>query len=475
MIFNSYEFLCFFPLVTLVYFLLPRRVRWIWLLVTSYYFYMCWNAGYALLIALSTVITFLCGLLCDRFESRGARKAVMIAGLGVNLGILGFFKYYNFFGEMLSRAFHVAGIAMSVPHLDVLLPVGISFYTFQALGYMLDVYRKDIPAEKNLLRYALFVSFFPQLVAGPIERSRNLLGQVNHPRDWDKGRARDGLCIMLLGFFEKIVIADRAAIYVDAIYDQWYAASGWQIVLATVLFAFQIYGDFGGYSHIAIGAAKIMGFDLMDNFRQPYFAVSVRDFWHRWHISLSTWFRDYLYIPLGGSRVSAPRRVLNTMITFTVSGLWHGASLNYVIWGMLNGALQVLEGFFGREKKAEKLPVRLLRIVGTFALICCTWFFFRVHALSTGVKMMGRILGSFAAPGVATGFSVGQAVVLAVSIVLLLALDALHESGRRLTDISRKWPFLLWSGLGMAAVLLIVLFGIWGPSYNAQAFIYFVF
>ena len=478
MIFNSYQFLCFFPLVTLVYFLLPKRVRWIWLLAASYYFYMCWNAGYALLIALSTVVTYGCALLCDRFEDRRARKAVMVAGLGVNLGILGFFKYYNFFGGMISRALSAAGLAMQISHVDVLLPVGISFYTFQALGYMLDVYRKQIPAEKNLLRYALFVSFFPQLVAGPIERSENLLRQVNEPRDWDIARARDGLLIMLLGFFEKMVVADRAAIYVDAVYNQWYNASGWQIVLATVVFAFQIYGDFGGYSHIAIGAAKIMGYDLMANFRQPYFAVSVRDFWHRWHISLSTWFRDYLYIPLGGSRVSKPRRMLNTMITFTVSGLWHGASLNYVIWGMLNGALQVLEGFLpGSKKKAKKdsFPVRLCRIAGTFVLICCTWFFFRVHALGTGIKMIGRVLTRFAAPGVATGFTLGQAAVLGASIALLLALDALHESGRSLTQMSKKWPFALWGALGLAAVLLIVLFGVWGPSYNAQAFIYFVF
>lgn len=477
MIFNSYQFLCFFPLVTLVYFLLPKRVRWIWLLAASYYFYMCWNAGYALLIALSTVVTYGCALLCDRFVQQRARKAVMIAGLGVNLGILGFFKYFNFFGEMINRALGAVGLAMQVSHVDVLLPVGISFYTFQALGYMLDVYRRQIPAEKNLFRYALFVSFFPQLVAGPIERSENLLRQVNQPRDWDIARARDGLMIMLLGFFEKMVMADRAAIYVDAVYNQWYDASGWQIVLATVLFAFQIYGDFGGYSHIAIGAAKIMGYDLMDNFRQPYFAVSVRDFWHRWHISLSTWFRDYLYIPLGGSRVSRPRRMLNTMITFTVSGLWHGASLNYVVWGMLNGALQVLEGMLGgkKQKKTDSFPVRLCRIVGTFGLICCTWFFFRVHALSTGVKMIGRIISKFGINGVATGFTAGQAVVLGASIALLLALDALHESGRSLTQMSKRWPFALWGGLGLAAVLLIVLFGVWGPNYNAQAFIYFVF
>ena len=201
MIFNSYQFLCFFPVVTLAYFLLPRRVRWLWLLAASYYFYMCWNAGYALLIAVSTVVTYTCALLTDRFEGRGARRAIMIAGLGVNLGILGFFKYYNFFGEMITRVLGAAGLSWQVPQLNVLLPVGISFYTFQALGYMLDVYRKELPAEKNLLRYALFVSFFPQLVAGPIERSANLLHQVNEPREWDVRIARDGLCIMLLGFF----------------------------------------------------------------------------------------------------------------------------------------------------------------------------------------------------------------------------------------------------------------------------------
>lgn len=477
MIFNSYQFLCFFPVVTLAYFLFPRKVRWIWLLAASYYFYMCWNAGYALLIALSTVVTYVCALLCDHFPQSGARRAVMIAGLGVNLGILCFFKYYNFFGDTISRVLGAAGLVFTVPHLNVLLPVGISFYTFQALGYMLDVYRRDIPAEKNFFRYALFVSFFPQLVAGPIERSENLLRQVNKPREWDVAQARDGLCIMLLGFFEKMVVADRAAIYVDAVYNQWYDASGWQIVLATVLFAFQIYGDFGGYSHIAIGAAKIMGYDLMENFRQPYFAVSVRDFWRRWHISLSTWFRDYLYIPLGGSRVSRPRRALNTMITFTVSGLWHGASLNYVVWGMLNGAMQVIEGSLpgGGKKRKLSLPVRLLKTALTFMLICFTWLFFRVRALSTGVRMLGRVFGSFAAPELATGFTAGQAMVLGLSIVLLVLLDLLHESGRKLKDISRRWPFVLSGGLGLMCVLLIVLFGVWGPSYNAQAFIYFVF
>jgi len=477
MVFNSYAFLCFFPIVTLIYFVLPMRIRWVWLLAASYYFYMCWNAKYALLIALSTVVTYTCALLAERHENRGIRRLVMIAGLVINLGILVFFKYGNFFGETLNRLVGVVGLDFHIPRVNVLLPVGISFYTFQALGYMLDVYRGEIKAEKNLFRYALFVSFFPQLVAGPIERSKNLLHQVNHPRRWNPERARDGLCLVLLGMFEKIVIADRAALYVDAVFDHWVDASGMQIVLATVLFAFQIYGDFGGYSHMAIGTAKVLGFDLMENFRQPYFAVSVRDFWRRWHVSLSTWFRDYVYIPLGGSRVSPLRRAVNTMITFSVSGLWHGASLNYVVWGMLNGALQVLEGILPGKKKPgkDRLPIRALKTAVTFVVICCTWFFFRVNALSTGLKMIRRIFFCFFGPPVATPLTVYQGILLALSIALLMLLDLLHESGRSLTQMSKRWPSVLTGALSILAALAIVLFGIWGPGYSAQAFIYFVF
>lgn len=474
MVFNSYHFLVFFPVVTALYYLLPKRVRWLWLLLASYYFYMCWNAGYALLIALSTVVTYACARVMPEIGKRDLRRAVMIAGLGVNLGILGYFKYYNFFAETLARGFNLIGVSVQLPYADVLLPVGISFYTFQALGYMLDVYRGQISPEPSLLRYALFVSFFPQLVAGPIERSENLLRQVNEERDFQWDRAIEGLLIMLLGFFEKLMIADRASIYVNAVYDQWQTAAGWQIALATVAFAFQIYGDFGGYSHIAIGAAKILGYDLMTNFRQPYFAVSVRDFWRRWHISLSTWFRDYVYIPLGGSRVSKPRRALNTMITFTISGLWHGASLNYVVWGMLNGMLQVLEGLMSGKKKDGRLR-RVCRVCLTFVLICLTWLFFRASALSTGLKMLGRVFGSFFASAAATGFSFYQGIVLAVSAAALLVIDLLHERGYTLIQLTRRLPNFVTGLLALVCVLLIVVFGIWGPGYNAQAFIYFQF
>lgn len=472
MSFNSLAFLVFFPIVVAVHFLLPKRVRWVWLLAASYFFYMCWNAGYALLIALSTGVTYACGLWIEAARSRGVRRLAVAVGLLINLGILVYFKYAGFLGGLVQRVLRIAGIAFTLPSVDVLLPVGISFYTFQALGYMLDVSRGEIRAERNLFRYALFVSFFPQLVAGPIERSKNLLHQVNEPHEWDVRRVREGALLMLLGFFEKLMIADRACLYVDAVYGQWQQAAGWQIALATAAFAFQIYGDFSGYSHIAIGAAKVLGFDLMQNFRQPYFACSVRDFWRRWHISLSTWFRDYLYIPLGGSRVSPGRRAANTLVTFAVSGLWHGASLNYVAWGAMNGVIQVLEGALPKAFRERK---SVLRALCTFVVIDVTWLFFRATSLGTAVRMLNRMVRSFLAPALATGFTAPQAYVLLASLMIGLVLDALHESGRTLTAVTARWPEFLRGAASLAAVLLLVVFGVWGSAYDAQSFIYFQF
>ena len=296
---------------------------------------MCWNVKYALLIALSTLITYASGLL---IHWRRKRLWVLLS-FASNLAILFFFKYFGFFLDNLTAALALAGVAFKRPAFDVILPVGISFYTFQALSYTMDVYRGEVEPERNPFRYALFVSFFPQLVAGPIERSKNLLGQLYERHDFDPDRARDGMLLMLWGMFEKIVIADRLALLVDYVYDHYAQLPGATIVLATVFFAFQIYCDFGGYSHIAIGAAQVMGFTLMENFRRPYLAQSAAEFWRRWHISLSTWFRDYLYIPMGGSRRGAFRKYLNTMVTFLVSGLWHGANWSFVVWGGLNGEI----------------------------------------------------------------------------------------------------------------------------------------
>lgn len=319
-------------MVVLFYFLIPQKVKWIWLLVSSYYFYMSWNPKYAVLIGASTVATWASTLFIQFYAGepqKRFRKLCLAGCIVFNLGILFFFKYYNFTVRNLENV--IGKFERAFPAFDVVLPVGISFYTFQALGYVIDVYRGDVEAEKNPFRYALFISFFPQLVAGPIERSRNLLGQMREPHIFDPERVKNGLLLMGWGFFEKLVIADRIAILVTAVYDHYTDYTGLQIGVATILFAFQIYCDFAGYSDIAVGAARVMGFRLMKNFNRPYYATTVSEFWRNWHISLTTWFRDYIYIPLGGNRCGRLKKYRNLLVTFSISGLWHGARWNYVV------------------------------------------------------------------------------------------------------------------------------------------------
>lgn len=336
MLFNSIDFLIFFPIVTVIFFVIPRKLKTLWLLVTSYYFYMSWNPKYAALIAISTVITFISGVLIEKTKGWYGKRLVVITSLVSNLVILGIFKYADFALQTLSFIMSQMGLETIDKRLDLLLPVGISFYTFQALSYTIDVYRGNIKAERNVLRYALFVSFFPQLVAGPIERSGNLLCQIQRIAEaklWDFVRVREGLLLMAWGMFQKLVIADRASILVNQVYSNYRDYGFLELVIASVLFAFQIYCDFGGYTNIARGAARVMGISLMQNFQQPYFAVNIRDFWRRWHISLTSWFTDYLYIPLGGNRKGTVRQYVNILIVFGLSGLWHGASWHFVAWG----------------------------------------------------------------------------------------------------------------------------------------------
>jgi len=344
MLFNSYNFLIFFPIVTLIYFLIPHKIRYIWLLITSYYFYMCWNAKYALILLFSTLVTYISGLLIskannikDKDEATEWKKTYVAISFIINLSILFWFKYLDFVVENINSVLSCFNIQiLNNQSFDIVLPVGISFYIFQALSYTMDVYRGEIVAEKNFLKYALFVSFFPQLVAGPIERSKNLLKQIHERHYFDAQRVKDGLLLMIWGGFQKIVVADRVAIVVDTIFNNFPTYGGMYIVVGAVLFAVQIYCDFSGYSIIAIGSAKVMGFELMENFNAPYFSTSVSEFWRRWHISLSSWFRDYLYIPLGGNRKGKLRKYINLMIVFIVSGLWHGAEWSFIIWGALN-------------------------------------------------------------------------------------------------------------------------------------------
>ncbi len=335
MLFNSFEFLIFFPIVCIIYFLL-RGLKWrnLFLLIASYYFYMNWKPVYALLILTSTVLTYSCGLLVEQYaDNQRKKKSFLVISLLINFAILFLFKYYNFIGGSITAFFSILGIGWQVPNLDVLLPVGISFYTFQAVGYSIDVYRGTIRAERNFITYALFVSFFPQLVAGPIERANNLLPQFHTEHHFDADDVTEGIKQMIWGFFMKLCVADVLSSYVDAVYNNVANHNGTSMILATIFFTIQIYCDFAGYSNIAIGAARVMGYRLMENFKQPYFSLNIKEFWRRWHISLSTWFMDYLYIPLGGNRVSYPRHLLNLAITFLVSGVWHGANWTFVLWG----------------------------------------------------------------------------------------------------------------------------------------------
>lgn len=348
MVFNSSSFLFFFPVVILLYFVIPPKLQWIWLLVSSYYFYLSWNVKYGMLLLITTVVTWAGGMFLEWYKGKKWVKKACVGGcLFIDLAILGIFKYQNFVLDSIAGLAEQFGISLSFENRwDVLLPVGISFYTFQALGYVIDVYRGE-KAEKNIFRYALFLSFFPQLVAGPIERSKNLLGQLRQAHGFDYERVKNGLLLMLWGLFQKMIISDRLALFVNTVYNDYANYSGIIVIIATIFFAVQIYCDFGGYSDIAIGAAQVMGIDLMQNFNKPYFATSIKDFWKRWHISLTAWLRDYLYIPLGGNRKGKARKYINTMIVFLASGVWHGANWTYIYWG---GGTRRLYGFRGIDK-----------------------------------------------------------------------------------------------------------------------------
>lgn len=331
MLFNSLSFAVFLPIVFGLYWGIPQKYRWIVLFVSSCYFYMSWNVKYIVLIMFTTCVSYISALLIKKYESK--KKLLMCVTLIACLGTLFFFKYFNFIIESFSEVFCFFAIPLHPITLKFMLPVGISFYTFQTLSYVIDVYRGELEAEPHFGKYATFITFFPQLVAGPIERAKNLLPQICGEHKFDYVQATYGLKLMAWGFFKKLVIADNLAVSVDLIYNDIYAYSGFALIVATVFFAFQIYCDFSGYSDIAIGVAKLFGINLMSNFQSPYFSSTIKEFWSRWHISLSTWFRDYVYIPLGGNRKGRCRKYINLIITFMVSGIWHGANWTFVLWG----------------------------------------------------------------------------------------------------------------------------------------------
>ena len=372
MLFNSLTYAIFLPCVFILYWILPHKYRWPLLLIASYYFYMSWNVGYVFLILTTTIVSYLCALIIEKSTKERSKKLAIIISLVVSLGILYVFKYYNFSIRLIERI-----TPLSLKRLDFLLPVGISFYTFQSLSYVIDVYRGNAKAEKNFGVYATFVSFFPQLVAGPIERTNNLMPQITSRKTFDYNAATYGVRLILWGLYKKMVIADNLAIYVDKVYGNISSYRGFSLLLATLFFSIQIYCDFSGYSDIARGSAKLLNINLMENFKSPYFSASIREFWSRWHISLSTWFRDYLYIPLGGNRVSKGRIIFNNMITFLVSGLWHGANLSFIAWGGIHGLGQVYENAFDIKKQEKRDIYWIIRVIVVFSFVTSTWVFFR--------------------------------------------------------------------------------------------------
>jgi len=501
MLFNSLEYLVFFPVVTAAYFLLPSvRSRNFMLLIASYYFYAQYKPVYALLMLLTTFICYISALFIDKTGSRGIRRFWLFISILGTLGILFFFKYFNFFNNNLAGLLSLFNVDYRPLSINVLLPVGISFYTFQSLSYTIDVYRGDIRAERDFLTFALFISFFPQLVAGPIERSPNLLPQFYRHNEFDSGRIAGGLRLMLFGFFKKVVIADRLAVIVDTVYNNYQAYNGIHYIIATIAFAYQIFCDFSGYSDIARGTARVLGYELMVNFERPYYSRSVTEFWRRWHISLSTWFRDYLYIPLGGSRKGYTRTLFNLFVVFVVSGLWHGADWTFVVWGALNGLVIVIEKILGIGKRAGKkdymekqaakwrrrqLPLRLIvfafRLVPmalTFAFICFTWVFFRAQSINQALYMLPRFLEGLDA------FSLkqflGTRVILgldywefftAIGCVILLEMVHMFQSFASPSRVLERMPAPV--RLVTYAVCLSIV--IWLAWTETQTFIYFAF
>ncbi len=400
MLFNSFEFTLFFPIVIILYFLLPHKFRWVLLLLSSYIFYMAWKPEYIILIIISTLIDYSMSILMEKSSNKRRRKIYLLVSIITNLGLLIVFKYFNFLFDSVSALFANTDITSPVRSFSLLLPMGISFYTFQTLSYSIDVYRKKRKVERHLGYFALYVSYFPQLVAGPIERSDRLIPQLRQKNIFNYDRVKQGMQRMLWGVFQKIIIADTIAIVVETVYSSPKEHTGLSFVIATAIFAVQILCDFAGYTNIAIGCAQIMGIELMENFRQPYFAVSIRDFWSRWHISLSTWFRDYLYIPLGGNRVKKPRYYFNIMVTFLISGLWHGANWTYVFWGGLHGVYSIIEDILSSIRKAIGLKPLikkpwLKRFVSTtfvVILVGFSWIFFRAENLNDAFYIVSHLI-----------------------------------------------------------------------------------
>jgi alginate O-acetyltransferase complex protein AlgI len=479
MLFNSFQFLLFLPVILALYFATPQRWRWVPLLIASFYFYMCWRPEYVVLILFSACIDYVVAILLDKTAAKTARRLLLLTSLVSNLGLLFFFKYYDFFVNSLATVGSAFSYQPTLPVLSLLLPLGISFYTFQALSYTIDVYRQEREAEHHAGYFMLYLMYFPQLVAGPIERSTRLLPQLReyHAFSWDA--IKSGVRLVIWGLFVKMAVADRLAPVVDVIYNQPQAWSAGTLILGTIFFAFQIYCDFGGYSLIAIGCARMFGVDLMRNFAHPYLATNIIDFWRRWHISLSTWFRDYVYMPLGGNTGPRRRYLTNVMIVFLISGLWHGASWTFVIWGAFHGTWSILSRVT-RDIRArivnEQLswaPVwflTLYRTLFTFTMVCVGWIFFRAPTFADASAVLSGIFTG--QPGTGQSLPFDERTMLAnwMLVGIVIAWD-FYGTGRLKFDVVTRAPVALRYAGALVLLLMFMMFA----NFGGHNFIYFQF
>ena len=496
MLFNSYQFFIFLPVVLLLYFIIPGKWRTVWLLLVSYLFYLRFHPKYVLVLLAVTAVSYYAGLRLERSEGDGIRKRKTLfwTGAGMILAVLVFFKYTDFITENING---ILGLAhhepLSLPF-SLVMPVGISYFTFQIISYLADIYMGRVKAEKNFIQYALYGSFFPKIISGPIERAEGFLEQLRTCKDWklwNGERVRDGLVLMMWGYFQKLVIADRLAILTDRVFGDYGSYGSVELFTAAAAFYIQLYADFAGYTNIARGMAKVMGFSLSENFDAPFFAKNIREYWNRWHISLSRWLRDYIYIPLGGNRKGTLCKYRNLLLTFLVSGLWHGAAWNYVFWGLLHGCYEVLglmlEPLVGKlndrlHTRTETFGYRLLQTVKCWLLVCFAYIFFKVPTALDGLRYLKRMATKwnpwvvFDGGLYTLGISQKYFQLLIWAVILLLLVDWLKYKKKMELDrwlsgqcIWFRWAFML------GCIMAVIVFGAYGPAYDAGNFIYFQF
>jgi alginate O-acetyltransferase complex protein AlgI len=478
MLFNSLSFAAFLPLIFAIYWIVNAKrlqIQNVVLLFASYYFYSCWDWRFLFLLVFSTALDYYTGIKMHESKNQRQKQFWFWLSVGINLGFLGVFKYYNFFADSLAVALSQIGVQSNFWTLKVILPVGISFYTFHGLSYVIDIYKNRIEPEKNIITYSLFVSYFPLLVAGPIERATHLLPQIKVKRNFDEAKAMDGIYQIIWGLFKKIVIADSCAIYANSIFDNYESMNSISLILGAFYFSFQIYGDFSGYSDIAIGTSKLFGIDLIRNFNFPYFSRDIAEFWRRWHISLSTWFRDYLYIPLGGSKSNLKTKIRNTFIIFIVSGFWHGSKWTFIIWGFLN-ALYFLPLLLSNKNrnnidivaKGKLLPtfMEFLKMSLTFLLTTLAWVFFRSKTVTDALHYLKRIF-SFNCKGGIEYLAIER---YSIEIVLLVFIFLFFEWNSR----EKIHPFIgKFKRVKLITILsLLILLGVYS---RVSEFIYFQF